>query len=759
MLQHRFFRIKTLVLMILVLTTALFGSPLFKSNQEKDKQEPSAQHFKVTPATSPIKVDGVLDEQAWANAAVIKLPYEWLPGDNIPSPVDTDCLVTFDKKYFYVGFRCHDPEPKKIRAHLMDRDSTDTLIQDDHVVIMVDTFNDERRAFQFRVNPLGVQADANFSESEGYEDFSWDAIWKSKGKISNLGYAVEIAIPFSQLRFSKSSEVQIWGFGAERSYPRSVRHRMSSHPRRRDIGCILCQQNKITGLQGMTTGLNIEIDPTLTATRTDKREDFPAGPLAAGSEKFDPGVTFRWGITPNLILNATANPDFSQVEADVAQLDVNTRFTLYYPEKRPFFLEGADFFLTPVEAVFTRTVADPEGGLKLTGKLGKSAIGIFGAYDRINNLIFPSNQGSASTSIDQDVTSGVFRYRRDVGRNSTIGLLYTGRTADDYYNHVAGVDGFLRLSRTKELRFQYLHSETDYSDTTSSAFGQPSGDFGGDAFMASFNHLGRNWVYGLSYNDRNPTFRADYGFVPRVDIRSASTQITRLIWGKRGDWFTRITASAFGNVTYDHDGNLTDSTIALQTGYFGPLQSVVQATYYREKERFLQEAYDKDQLSFYTEIKPAGGIKFNLTGWFGDVIDYSNARKASALNLIPSAEVILGRNININFQHDFQRFTLRGDEIFEANLSQLKLVYNFNLRMFVRGIVQYLNVARTPELYINPVSRKTQTVFTQILFSYKLNPQTVLFLGYSDNYFGETGIDITQTDRTFFIKLGYAWTK
>jgi hypothetical protein len=759
MRHYRFFQITSLILMILVLASVFFASPLFNSDQEKDKQQPSAQHFTITPATSAIKVDGLLNEQAWAEATVIKLPYEWLPGDNIPSPVDTDCLVTFDKKYFYVGFRCYDPEPKKIRAHLMDRDATDTLIQDDHVVILVDTFNDERRAFQFRVNPLGVQADANFSESEGYEDFSWDAIWKSKGRINDWGYAVEIAIPFSQLRFSKTSGVQTWGFGAERSYPRNVRHRMSSHKRRRDISCVLCQENKISGLQGMTTGLNIEIDPTLTAIRTDEREDFPAGPLVAGDEKYDPGVTFRWGITPNLILNAAANPDFSQVEADVAQLDVNTKFALYYPEKRPFFLEGADFFLTPVEAVFTRTVADPDGGLKLTGKLGKSAVGFFAAFDRINNLIFPSNQGSTSTSLDQDVTSGVLRYRRDLGRNSTIGLLYTGRTADDYYNHVAGVDGFLRLSRTKELRFQYLHSETEYPEAISAAFGQPSAGFGGDAFTASFNHSGRSWVYGLSYDDRNPTFRADYGFVPRVDIRTASAQITRIIWGKRGDWFTRIVFSALGDVTYNHDGNLTDSSLGLQTAYYGPLQSVFIAAYYREKERFLQEIYDKDQLSFYTEIKPTGGIMFNLSGWLGDAVDYNNARKASALNVAPAAEVTLGRNININFQHNFQRFTLGGDEIFQANLTQLKLIYNFNVRMFVRGIVQYLHVTRTPDLYLYPVAGKTQTVFTQILFSYKLNPQTVLFLGYSDNYLGETGIDITQADRTFFIKLGYAWTR
>ncbi len=140
--------------------------------QEKGGERPKAQNYTVNRATSEIKIDGVLDENAWAEAAVIKLPYEWLPGDNIPSPVDTDCLVTFDTKNFYVAFRCFDPEPLKIRAHLMDRDAIDTFIQDDHISIMVDTFNDERRGFQFRVNPFGVQADANFSESEGYEDFS-----------------------------------------------------------------------------------------------------------------------------------------------------------------------------------------------------------------------------------------------------------------------------------------------------------------------------------------------------------------------------------------------------------------------------------------------------------------------------------------------------------------------------------------------------------------------------------------------------------
>lgn len=748
-----------LILLALIMALSSIAAPFTNSGQEKPKEKPEAAHYTVTLATSEIKVDGVLDEQAWEDAAVIKLPYEWLPGDNIPAPVDTDCLVTFDKKNFYVGFRCYDPDPSKIRAHLMDRDSIDTFIQDDHIYILVDTFNDERRGFQFRSNPLGVQADANFSESEGYEDFSWDAIWNLAAKITDWGWGVEMAIPFNQLRFPQTSKIQTWGFGAGRSYPRYIRHRLSSHMVKRDINCILCQQNKITGLQGMTTGLNIEIDPTLTATRTDVREDFPAGSLKAGDEEADPGITFRWGITPNLIFNATVNPDFSQVEADVAQLEVNTRFALYYPEKRPFFLEAADFFLTPIQTVFTRTVADPDGGIKLTGKIGKSAFGFFGAYDRINNLLFPSNQGSMSTSIDQDVMSGVFRYRRDVGKNSTLGILYTGRVAEDYFNHVAGVDGFFRLSRTKSLRFQYLHSETDYSDEIVLSYGQSLGDFGGDAFMTSLFHTGRNWQYGAVYHDRNPTFRADYGYVPRVDVRTAGASLYRTIWGKRGDWFTRLNFGIEGSATYNHDGGLTDQSFYLNCVYQGSLQSTVVFTYSRNKQLYLDELYDLEGITWYYEIKPAGGVQFNLLAQFGDSVDYSSARKAETLRLMPFAEFGLGRHININLRHSFERLNLGVNKIFEANLSQLRLVYNFNVRTFIRAIVQYLDVSRNSVLYLFPVQPRTNTLFTQFLFSYKLNPQTVLFLGYSDNYFGETGIDITQTDRTFFIKLGYAWTQ
>ncbi len=729
------------------------------TRSQETAKKPAAATFALSAAPSKVRIDGVLDEEAWQKAAVMKLIYEWLPGDNVPPPVDTDCLVTYDRDKFYIAFRCFDPEPKKIRAHLMDRDATDTLIQDDHISVIIDPFNDERRGFQFRVNPLGVQADANFSESEGYEDFSWDAIWEAAGKITNWGYAIEIAIPFNQLRFPKGTASQTWGISAERSWPRNVRHRITSHRRDRDTACLLCQFNKLTGIEGITPGRNLEFDPTLTANRTDVRNDFPAGPMEAGKVKAEPGITARWGVTPNLILNATANPDFSQVEADVAQLEVNTRFALYYPEKRPFFLEGGDFFLTPLQAVFTRTVADPAGGVKLTGKIGRSAIGFFGAYDRINNLIFPSNQGSASESLDGDVASGVFRYRHDVGRNSTVGVLYTGRAAEDYYNHVLGFDGFLQISRTKSLSFQYLHTETEYPLSLARRYGQPEKPFGGNGATIILQHLGRDWVYWLNLNALSANFRADYGFVPQVDIRQAQANLIRLLWGKPNGWFTQIQFGFQGYRTESIKGRMTDQLLRLYALYQGPYQSTLQVAAGPSKEYYEGKVYDLNRLQLFAEVKPFSGAVFQLTARTGDAIDYANSRKADVLDLSPALEYNFSRHFNFNLAHVFERLSFGGRKIYTANLLQGKLVYNFNVRTFIRVIVQYQNLARDPELYGFPVPKTSDSVFTQFLFSYKINPQTVLFLGYSDNSFGTQGIDITRTDRTFFVKLGYAWTQ
>ncbi len=295
----------------------LFAAPVATLAEDEDTAL-TARHFEIRRASGPIKIDGALDEPAWADALTFDLPYEWSPGDNVTPPVETEFLATYDDDYLYAAWRAHDPNPADVRAHLMDRDAIATFVQDDHVLLMIDTFNDERRAFQFRVNPLGVQADAVFSQNEGIEDFSFDMIWDSAGRIDDEGYVVEIAIPFDQIRFPRTTGAQTWGFDVGRSYPRNVRHRIASSPRDRGNICVLCQADKVTGFENLEPGRNLEITPTLTADRTDTLDAFPGGDLVSEGEDVEAGLSVRWGITPNLSLNAAVNPDFSQVEADVA---------------------------------------------------------------------------------------------------------------------------------------------------------------------------------------------------------------------------------------------------------------------------------------------------------------------------------------------------------------------------------------------------------------------------------------------------------
>ncbi len=726
----------------------------------EDETSPTARHFEIPRASGPIRIDGVLDEPAWAEALVFDLPYEWSPGDNVTPPVETEFLATYDDNYLYAAWRAHDPNPGDIRAHLMDRDAINTFVQDDHVLLMIDTFNDERRGFQFRVNPLGVQADAVFSQNEGIEDFSFDMIWDSAGRIDEKGYVVEIAIPLDQIRFPRTADVQTWGFDVGRSYPRNVRHRIASSPRDRGNACVLCQADKVEGFENLEPGRNLEITPTLTGNRTDTLDTFPDGDLTSEGEDVDFGLSMRWGITPNLSLNAALNPDFSQVEADVAQLQINERFALFFPEKRPFFLEGIDIFSTPLRAVFTRSVVDPDWGLKLTGKEGRNAFGVFAADDRVNSFLIPSNQGSAFAFLEESVTSGVVRYRRDVGsRGSTVGALLTGRQGDDYSNDVYGADAFLRFDNVNTLRMQWLHSETRYPDELASGFGQDAGTFGGDAYFIDYDHNSRNWIASLAYRELEPGFRADSGFMPRVDVKDVTVFLRRVFWGEDDDWYTQASTSFFGRRIEDAAGQLTDENLDFSANFSGPRQSFLEVAFQRNKELFqgvLHEGMERYQ--FFFQIQPGGALKLSLFGDTGESVDFSNNQKADIVQLAPTAELKLGRHVNIQLEHSLRRLEVPEGELFEANLSQLRLVYNFNVRTFVRGIFQYLDLEQDPALFPFPVERQEKELFTQLLFSYKVNPQTLLFLGYSDTRLGTDDVSLTQTGRTFFLKVGYAWT-
>ncbi|MFQ5689079.1 MAG: DUF5916 domain-containing protein [Gemmatimonadota bacterium] len=698
-------------------------------------------------------MDGVLDEAAWDGALRLTLPHQWFPTDGVPAPVDTECYLTYDSTRLYIGCRAFDPDPSAIRAHLADRD---TPFQDDYVLFLLDTFNDQRRAFEFRVNPYGVQMDALLGS--GFEDFSWDEIWDSKGRITPRGYVVEVAIPFKSLSFpERASGPQTWGVIVGRSYPRNVRHRVQNIEQDLSNSCLLCQADKVTGFVGITAGRDIEINPTLTSTRTDRREDLSADHLSTGTADFEPGLTARWGVTTNLSLDATANPDFSQVEADVAQLETNRRFALFFPEKRPFFLEGADLFQTPMRLVFTRTVVDPQGGIKLSGKAGHSALGLFLTRDDANSLVFPANQGSSGVLLGDHVTAAVGRYRRDIGASSSIGGLVTVRSAGGYHNLVGSVDGDLRLNRSTSVTFQYVHSDTRYPDSIGSRFGQNVGSFGGNAVQLSLRHISRDWFTILNLTDLGKEFRADAGFLPRVDVRGGSLNVGRTLRGRPGTWFSQLRFSAAGLYQEDHDGQPTDRLAGVAVTYQGPLQSFLSGSVTWRDQFFAGELFGQRMQSLAVGLQPSGSLSLSASGSFGDQIDFANARRADVHRIAPSLTWKPGGRVNVGLSHAYERLSLEGRKIFAVNLAQARVLYHVSLEAFFRAIVQFRDVSRDPAMFSFPVEESTRTVFTQLLFSYKLNPRTVAFAGYSDNRLGLTDVSLTQTDRTFFVKLGYAF--
>jgi hypothetical protein len=714
--------------------------------------------FPLSRAGSEIKIDGVLDDKAWERAAVVPVAYEWSPGDNTPAPVKTECLVTFDDKNLYVAFRAFDPNPSEIRAHLMDRDDTDTLIQDDHVGVMIDTFNDERRAFQFRLNPLGVQADAIFSEQDGVEDFSWDMIWASAGRITADGYVVELALPLKQLRFPSGQGPQTWGFEAFRSWPRTVRHRLSSQRRDRNIGCLLCQENKLTGLEALRPGRNLEFDPTATFRRIDQRETSASPGLTNGKPQTDIGGTLRWNATPNMTVSGTVNPDFSQVEADVAQLDVNQRFALFYPEKRPFFLEGVDFFTTPIQSVFTRTVADPYFGAKLTGKQGVNAVGMFVTRDRVNTILLPSNQSTDSASLDDDVTTAVGRYRRDLGATSTIGGLFAARESVGYHNRQAGVDLFWRATQSDALRVQFIRTDTQYPGKVASDYGQPTGAFGGNGFWADYQHTTRSYqLFGI-VESYSRGFRSDTGFVPRVDYLNVFGEGQRRWWKAAGGWFNTFDVGGRAWRSTTADRTLTDQTVAAFVNYTGPYQT--QAVFNMPQDVVVYQGvrYQYFRPNFSFLVKPNGRTSVQFTGRAGGGVDFANARSATqALQFGPVIGYRPTTNVSLGLQYNLDQLSVAGGRLYRANLVQAKALLHLNVRTFVRAIVQYTDITRNQSLYLTDVDRRTRRLFTQFLFSFKMNPQTVLFLGYSDNGAAGADVGLQKQNRAFFMKLGYAW--
>ncbi len=707
-----------------------------------------------------VEIDGVIEEAFWQEALRVEIDVETTPGENIEAPVETWAYLAEDGENIYVAFDARDPNPEEIRAYLRDRD---TAWPDDFVGVHFDTYNDNRRAFEFFANPFGIQMDAVFSESgdgDGGDD-SWDAIWDSAGRITETGYIVEMKIPLDQLRFQSVDGKQTWGFRLMRQYPRTHETFIESVPFNRNSNCNMCDNDRLQGLAGSKPGKDFEIVPTLTASHSRTSDDPGFIPLGSADTRTEAGVTVRYGITPDITANLAINPDFSQVEADAAQLDINNRFALFFPEKRPFFLEGANYFETPLDAVFTRTVASPEVGLKLTGKRGNHTFGTFAARDDITNVLLPGATSSDSTTIEQANDTFVGRYSYGFGdTGSSVGGLMTARDGVGYRNIVTGVDGRWRINDQHSITGQFLRSEAEYPLDVAIEFDQPLDSFSGNAVGIEYEYSSRNWFASLEHEKFDSGFRADSGFIPRVGGEEQEVVFGRVWHGTNNNWWTRIRLRNGYEITHREDGQKLEEEASIRLGMGGRWQSWTQLNLIKGKVYNDGIVHDVDRIGVYNNMRPVRGLFTEVFVGVGQRVDFANNRPADSIVIEPRIEWNATRNLLLEINGIYLKLDTRaGEKIFDASILDARAVWQFNVRSFLRFTLQHQDIKRNPDVYIDPVDRRSKESGRQLLYSWKLNPQTVFFLGYSDAYIDNDDLnELTASDRSWFLKIGYAWS-
>jgi hypothetical protein len=704
---------------------------------------------KPVPVTeTAIRIDGRLDEPGWDRALVFTIDYEISPGQLVPAPVPTECLLMRDDANLYIGFRAHDPDPKSIRAYLGDHDS---LWNDDRVGVIIDTFNDGQRAFAFFVNPVGVIGDEILSKGgQGAWDASWDAIWDAAAAIAEGGYTAELVVPFHALQYQRRNGDQIWGFTAMRYYPRSLPHID------RNRNCFLCKLSKIAGLGGLRPTQAVELDPTLTWFREEGRDPFPGGPMKVRATKTEAGLSGRWNITPNMALSGAWNPDFSQVEADAMQFTVNTQFALSYPEKRPLFLEGKDFFQTKINAVYTRAVADPDWGLKLSGKEGDHAVGLFAAHDIATNIILPGNRGSRTVSLGQGTTAGILRYRYDLGDESTVGLLVTDREGPSYANRVAGLDGVFRLGRNDLVDIQALGSFTRYPETLTTSLGLKRDPYQGSALTILYTHEEEHWLWSAGAQDLGAEFRADLGFVPQADFRKGTASASYIDRGEPGEFLSRLEVGGDFFLSTDCGWRLIEREFQAKVAADGPWQTKLQLAAARRRYVYEDIPFDQNIQSGSLSLAPARDIRASVSLTLGDEVDFTHARPGKKLILKTGFDYNLGRRLKFEADYSLNRLDVAGGRLFDARLTRLLVLILPGRRWMFRGIVQLMDIDRHVARYASPVPPRDRTFTSQLLMSWKLNPRTVLYLGYADDYLGAVDTSLIRRGRTLFFKAGYA---
>ncbi|HEX6791700.1 MAG TPA: DUF5916 domain-containing protein [Candidatus Krumholzibacteria bacterium] len=770
--------IPALILCFTVLAASV--APVAGAGDNNSAVDPTAPHFEpnrtlsfdISRLSEKIKVDGKLDDPAWATATKLGNFAEVEPGDNTKPAVETEALVAYDDDYLYVAFHCYDDNASAIRATLTDRDR---MYADDWVGVFIDTFRDQN-GYEFCVNPRGIQGDLRRSRNN--EDSSYDAVWYSGGQMTDDGWTAEFAVPFRSLRFP-NAQTQSWAIHLFRNRPRESRTQMSWAPLSRDENCFFCQAGVMGGIQGVNQGRNLEILPYVLASQEGNLNSADDTSFNWDNQDAngEAGVGIKYGVTPNHTLDFSYNPDFSQIESDATQIDANTTFALFYPEKRPFFLEGADMFSSMIDAVYTRSINDPILAGKFTGKQNKNTVAIMAAKDEVSPYIVPFEEQSMGAQ-GRDTYSTIARYKRDVLQESFVGLMATDRRSahDSGSNTTFGLDTRLRMSQTYSLQAQVLGSYTEEpDDTTLSAdfdeihFGNDkqydsffNGEsFGGMAAEAQFSRSARHWNANLNYNDYSPTFRAETGFVTQNDYRLGTFWTDYMFYFDNSKVLDRLEPQLEGGRKYNYDGEFKDTWLMPSVWFRFKKQTYFWTGYLWSEERFageLIEGIRRWYTDFDTDFSKhvSGGVYTRLGHTI--VRDSDDPRLGDEFSW--GAWTTLRVIPQLRFDGTFDTFDLNeldgGPDIVSAYVTRGKLSFQFTKNLFLRVVGEYVD----QKDYAN--NDRSSSFQADPLLSYKINPFTVFFLGSSHSFNNEdvdSGVAFQdgyrQTERLFFVKFQY----
>lgn len=736
---------------------------------------------------SDVTIDGRLDEPVWRNAALLTGFSLYQPADGRPAPDSTEVRVWYSPTAIYFGIRAFEPHGP-VAATEADRDR---ISSDDNVEIHLDTFDERNRALVFIVNPLGVQADGTKSEAGGFipgsnvmpgqTDLSADFIWQSKGRLIDGGYEVEIRIPFSSLRYPTKS-VQRWGVQVDRHVQHSG-YEETWTPAVRASASFISQAGRLTGLTGMHHGEIIELNPELTNTvngtpccaPTLRNWSYDANPQLGGN--------VRWARGSNWILNGTVKPDFSQVEADATQVAADERFALFYPEKRPFFVEGADQFNVPNTLVYTRTIVQPEGAAKITGKLGRTDVAWLSALDQ--------NQ----TGSGQHPLVDVVRLRQNFGEQSLAGLLYSDRVGDGRENRVAGGDTHIVFGGKYFAQFQFAESMTRTNGATLS----------GPLWEAVVDRTGRSFGFHYNVLGIHQNFRADNGFVPRTGYIQPSVSNRYTWYGKPGGALERFNVFGTVNGYWNYDDFTSGKNLVedhaqammqwtMRGGWNLGLTPRISTYTFNPKDyaNLLTPAVavggtpttfvPSNRIETFTSAFSVSTPQFrtfaaSVGTTLGNDVDFLETSRVFRTDYNASLDLRPSDRLRVSATYVSSTFMRRSDDERSAftHIPRLKVEYQLARPLFVRVVSQYTATRREPlrdprtgaVLLVSSggtttpsAPSSTNVLRTDWLISYRPAPGTVFFLGYGGSMSEPDPLAFQQLRRTsdaFFVKASYVF--